>query len=231
MCGIVGFKTSRDFTRLKDSLQEATSRLSHRGPDDSGLFLDETAGVGMGHRRLSVIDLSITARQPMASDDGTVHIAYNGEVYNFKEIRNALKGYGHHFRSHSDTEVILKSYLQWGIDCLQRFVGMFSLALWDGFKMHLFLARDRLGIKPLYYHFDGKSLMFGSELKAIMAFEGFERNIDGDAIPLFLHYQYVPAPRTIFENTYKLLPGHYLAYDGQGLKTCPWTGSIGSACK
>jgi asparagine synthase (glutamine-hydrolysing) len=224
MCGIVGFKTSRDFTRLKDSLQEATSRLSHRGPDDSGLFLDETAGVGMGHRRLSVIDLSITARQPMASDDGTVHIAYNGEVYNFKEIRNALKGYGHHFRSHSDTEVILKSYLQWGIDCLQRFVGMFSLALWDGFKMHLFLARDRLGIKPLYYHFDGKSLMFGSELKAIMAFEGFERNIDGDAIPLFLHYQYVPAPRTIFENTYKLLPGHYLAYDGQGLKTCPyWT--------
>ncbi len=224
MCGIVGFKTSRDFTRLKDSLQEATSCLFHRGPDDSGLFFDEGAGVGLGHRRLSVIDLSTAARQPMASDDGMVHIAYNGEVYNFRGIRKELQGYGHHFRTGTDTEVILKSYLKWGIDCLQRFVGMFSLALWDGSKRHFFLARDRLGIKPLYYHFDGKSLMFASELKAIMAFEGFERNIDGDAIPLFLHYQYVPAPRTIFENTYKLLPGHYLAYDGQDLKTCPyWT--------
>ncbi|MFH1243477.1 MAG: asparagine synthase (glutamine-hydrolyzing) [Pseudomonadota bacterium] len=217
MCGIVGFKTSRDFTRLKDSLQGATSCLSHRGPDDSGLFFDEGAGLGLGHRRLSVIDLSTAGRQPMASDDGMVHIAYNGEVYNFREIRKELQGYGHHFRTATDTEVILKAYLQWGIDCLQRFVGMFSLALWDGSKRRLFLARDRLGIKPLYYHFDGETLIFGSELKALMAFEGFERNIDGDAIPLFLHYQYVPSPRTIFDNTYKLLPGQYLTYDGQEL--------------
>ena len=151
----------------------------------------------------------------MSSDDGKVHIAHNGEVYNFREIRKALKGYGHHFRTHTDTEVILKAYLQWGIECLQRFVGMFALALWDGRTRRLFLARDRLGIKPLYYYLDGKTLFFGSELKALMAFEDYERTIDGDAIPLFLHYQYVPAPRTIFQKTYKLLPGQYLIYDGK----------------
>ena len=131
---------------------------------------------------------------------------------------------GHHFRTETDTEVIIKAYLEWGIDCLTRFVGMFALALWDKRVGELFLARDRIGIKPLYYYFDGETLLFGSELKALMAFRFFPRNIDADAVPLFLHYQYIPAPRTIFQNTYKLLPGHHLIYNGRDLKTdAYWT--------
>lgn len=215
MCGIVGFKTSRYFDRFRRDLPEAVSSLAHRGPDDSGLFFDPEAGVGLGHRRLSIIDLSQAGHQPMSSNDGEVQIAYNGEIYNFREIRNILEGCGHHFHSATDTEVALKAYLQWGIDCLKRFVGMFAIALWDSKKKCLFLARDRFGIKPLYYSSLGETLLFASELKALMAFKAFKRNVDMDAIPLFLHYQYVPAPRTIFENTYKLLPGHYLVHDGE----------------
>ena len=224
MCGIVGFWTNRDFGNLRESLPEATSSLIHRGPDDTGLFFDEEAGVGLGHRRLSVIDLSAAGRQPMASDDGTVHIVYNGEIYNFQEIRRTLKEVGHRFRTETDTEVILKAYVEWGIDCLTRFVGMFALALWDRRSRTLFLARDRIGIKPLYYHYAESKFLFASELKALMAFKGFPKDIGPDAIPLFLHYQYVPAPLTIFRNTWKLLPGHYLAYDGENLKTrAYWT--------
>ena len=222
MCGIVGFRSNNDFLSLRESLPRALSTLTYRGPDDSGFFFDEVAGVGLGHRRLSVIDLSAAGRQPMTSDDGRVQIAYNGEVYNFKEIRNILEGCGHNFYSATDTEVILNAYLQWGIDCLQRFVGMFALALWDGRKRCLFLARDRLGIKPLYYYFRRGILLFASELKAIMAFKDFDRNIESDAVPLFLHYQYIPAPRTIFRDTYKLLPGHYMIFDGQRLALHPY---------
>ena len=153
----------------------------------------------------------------MSSEDGRVQIVHNGEVYNFREIRDVLEGCGHTFHSATDTEVILKAYLQWGIDCLKRFVGMFAFALWDGRKKCLFLARDRLGIKPLYYHFSRGNLIFASELKALMAFKDFDRNIEADAVPLFLHYQYIPAPRTIFRDTYKLLPGYYIIFDGQKL--------------
>ena len=217
MCGIVGFKSKKNFQALRESLPAAVLRLAHRGPDDSGLFFDEKAGLGLGHRRLSIIDLSTAGRQPMSSDDGMVQIAHNGEVYNFKEIRDVLKRCGHTFHSATDTEVILKAYQQWGIDCLNKFVGMFALALWDGRKQCLFLARDRLGIKPLYYHFSRGNLLFASELKALMAFKNFDRNIESDAIPLFLHYQYIPAPRTIFSDTYKLLPGYYMIFDGQKL--------------
>jgi len=219
MCGIVGFRTNRDFSQLQESLPEATSRLIHRGPDNTGIFFDEEAGVGLGHRRLSVIDLSKAGRQPMSSDDGMVHIVYNGEMYNFKEVRKTLEGCSHSFSTETDTEVILKAYLEWGINCLNRFVGMFAFALWDKRSQLLFLARDRLGIKPLYYHFDRGRFLFASELKAMMAFKVFQRNIDPDSIPLFLHYQYIPAPRTIFKNTYKLLPGYCLVYDGQDLET------------
>ncbi len=222
MCGIVGFKSKRDFQPLKESLPDAVTCLSHRGPDDSDVFFDETVGIGLGHRRLSIIDLSEAGRQPMASDDGNVHIVYNGEVFNFREIREALKGYGHKFRSATDTEVILKAYLQWGIECLQEFIGMFSLAIWDSRKQRLYLARDRLGIKPLYYCFRNGALIFASELKGLMAFKSFARAVDVEAISLFLHYQYIPAPKTIFEDTYKLLPGHYLIHDGQDLRTHPY---------
>lgn len=219
MCGFVGFKSIKEFRILKESLLGAATSLTHRGPDDSGLFCDARTGVGLAHRRLSVIDLSRAGRQPMASDDGTVHIVYNGEVYNFGEVRQTLEGFGHRFSSSTDTEVILKAYLQWGIGCLRRFIGMFSFALWDGRQQRLYLARDRLGIKPLYYYFKNGTLIFASELKGLMAFKGFARAVDPDAIPLFLHYQYIPAPKTIFRDTWKLLPGHYLSYDGQDLKS------------
>ena len=189
MCGFVGFNSSKEFHSLRELLPKATSSLTHRGPDDSGLFFDERYGIGLGHRRLSIIDLSEAGRQPMSSDDGTVHIVYNGEVYNFREIRETLEKKGHGFKSSTDTEVILKSYIQWGIECLQRFVGMFSLAIWDGGKQCLYLARDRLGIKPLFYYFREGTLLFASELKGLMAFKSFDREIDPDSIPLFLHYQ------------------------------------------
>jgi asparagine synthase (glutamine-hydrolysing) len=224
MCGIVGFKTDRDFGGLREDLPGAVSCLTYRGPDDSGLFFDDACGVGLGHRRLSVIDLTEAGHQPMSSDDGYVHIVYNGEVYNFPEIRKVLKRKGHGFRSGTDSEVILKAYLEWGVDCLERFVGMFAFAVWDGRKRRLFLARDRLGIKPLYYYYGENTFLFASELKAIMAFKLFDKAIDVDALPLFLHYQYIPAPRTIFRNTYKLLPGHYLVYEDEKVTSHPYWG-------
>jgi asparagine synthase (glutamine-hydrolysing) len=224
MCGIVGFKVNRNFDRLRNSLSEATSRLVHRGPNDSGFFFDETHGLGLGHRRLSVIDLSEAGRQPMASDDGRFQIVYNGEVYNFRVIRKTLEGLGHVFRTDTDTEVVLNAYRQWGIDCLKRFTGMFSFGLWDEKDECLFLARDRLGIKPLFYYYAPETLFFGSELKALMALPTFHRDLNHDAIPLFLHYQYIPAPRTVFKNTFKLLPGHFARFRKGTLEIKPyWT--------
>ena len=216
MCGIVGFISKYDYRSIKERLPEASKRLYHRGPDDSGLIYDEAAGVGLAHRRLSIIDLSSAGHQPMKSDDGKVCICYNGEIYNFRKIRKILEDCGHRFKSATDTEVVLKAYLQWGTECLQKFVGMFAFAIWDSRNQTLFLARDRLGIKPLYYYLNESEgiLIFSSELKALMVFKNFVKDVNPDAIPLFLHYQYIPAPGTIFKNTYKLLPGQFLIYDG-----------------
>ena len=217
MCGFVGFKSLRNFRVLKSDLHKATLKLAHRGPDDSGHFFDEISGVGLGHRRLSVIDLTPAARQPMASDDGKVQIVYNGEVYNFDEIRKKLKRLGYQFRSNTDSEVVLNAYIHWGIDALKKLVGMFALAIWDSRNQSLFLARDRIGIKPLYYYFNDGVFIFESELKALMAYTHFKKEIDQDSLPLFLHYQYIPAPKTIFKNTHKQLPGHYLIYNSENL--------------
>jgi len=222
MCGIVGFKTNRDFVSLEDSLPEAASCLSHRGPDDTGLFLDKDSGIGLGHARLAIIDLTAAGRQPMTSEDGRVRIVYNGEVYNFREIRKTLEKRGHLFRSATDSEVVLKAYVEWGIDCLHKFVGMFAMALWDARKKCMFLARDRLGIKPLYYYYSAGRLLFASELKALMALKAFPRELNSSGLSLFLHYQYIPAPRTIFRDTFKLLPGHYAVYDGRTLRVLPF---------
>jgi asparagine synthase (glutamine-hydrolysing) len=219
MCGIVGFRSARAFDTLRGHLPQAAATLSSRGPDDSGLFFDEKGGVGLGHTRLAVIDLSEKAHQPMASGDIRLWISYNGQVYNFKELRGHLEKKGHSFTSNSDTEVVLKAYLEWGIDCFKKFLGMFALAIWDGRSGELLLARDPIGIKPLYYSYSGGNLIFASELKAIMAFKSFRRDIDPEAITLFLHYQYIPAPRTIFKDTYKLEPGHWLRFNGRSLST------------
>jgi asparagine synthase (glutamine-hydrolysing) len=221
MCGIVGFKSKYDYRSIKELLPDASKRLSHRGPDDSSLICDEAAGVGLAHRRLSIIDLSSAGHQPMKSDDGKVCICYNGEIYNFRKIRKILEDCGHRFKSATDTEVVLKSYLHWGTECLEKFVGMFAFAIWDSRNQNLFLARDRLGIKPLYYYLNESEgiLIFSSELKALMVFGNFVKDVNPDAIPLFLHYQYIPAPGTIFKNTYKLLPGHFLIYDGDNFQS------------
>ncbi len=222
MCGITGFITNKQFESFSQSLPAATASLAHRGPDDSGIYVDASAGVGLGHRRLSILDLSPLGHQPMASDDGKVQIIYNGEVYNFKALRKELEKTGHQFRSDSDTEVILKAYLEWGTECLGHFIGMFALAIWDGRNRRMFLARDQVGIKPLYYYHHDGTLIFASELKGILAFQGISKILDTGAIPLFLHYQYIPSPRTIYQHIFKLLPGHFLICESETFRTCPW---------
>ncbi len=218
MCGIVGFFSKKRFDRLEKDLGRASASLAHRGPDDAGLFVDPGAGVGLAHRRLSILDLSDAGRQPMTGEDGAARIVYNGEVYNFQSIRSELETLGRRFRSRTDTEVVLKAHRQWGPACLERFIGMFAMAIWDGERRRLFLARDRLGIKPLYYYHRDGVFLFGSELKALMAFGVFEKRVDPEAVPLFLHYNYIPTPKTIFRHARKLPPGHFMTVDRDGIE-------------
>jgi asparagine synthase (glutamine-hydrolysing) len=210
MCGIAGFV---DFNKkiTQQDLVNAANTLQHRGPDDSGIAVFDSvfAGIGLGHRRLSILDLSPLGHQPMYSDDKQVIIILNGEVYNFKEIRKELEQKGHRFQSNSDTEVIIEAYRQFGIDCLQRFIGMFSFVLYDTTVQKIFLVRDRAGVKPLYYYFADGCLLFASELKAFHQFPNFKKEIDHTALSLYFKYGYIRAPYSIFNNTHKLLPGHY----------------------
>lgn len=219
MCGVVGFVSRENFSLLKSDLPGSLAALAHRGPDDTGHYFDEISGIGLGHRRLSIIDLSTAGHQPMATEDHAYQIVYNGEIYNFSSIRDELIALGHQFNSATDTEVVLKAYRQWGASCLEKFVGMFAIAIWDSIKKTLFLARDRMGIKPLFYFLGHKSLIFASELKALMAFDAFPKVIDEASVSLYLHYGYVPAPKTIFQNTFKLNPGTFLLYDGHRATT------------
>ncbi len=217
MCGITGFISHKKYDFLQKDLKKATKALSHRGPDDEGLWFEKKHNVGLGHTRLSIIDLSPLGHQPMLSSDGKAVIVYNGEIYNFKEIRKTLIKDGYAFKSNTDTEVVVNSYLKWGKNCLERFIGMFAFAIYDLRKKRLFIARDRIGIKPLYYFHNKDIFIFASELKSICAFDIFKREIDHDALSLFLHYQYIPAPYTIFKNTGKLEPGHFLEYDEKSI--------------
>ena len=222
MCGITGIY-SPSASVDSSVLSAMTDTLSHRGPDDSGTYVSEDKTVGLGHTRLSIIDLSEKGHQPMASDDLKIQVSYNGEIYNYREIREELRSKGHVFRTNSDTEVLVRSYEQWGIECLHKFIGMFALAIWDGRKNKLYLARDRVGIKPLYYYRGNGLFLFGSELKAIMKHQGFSKRISLDGLALFLRYDYIRSPYTIFENTFKLEPGHYLClHDGQLEKHKYW---------
>jgi asparagine synthase (glutamine-hydrolysing) len=214
MCGFVGFHTLDQYASLSRDLTGACNALRHRGPDDAGQHLAPENGLGLGHRRLSILDLSASGHQPMAADDGRLHIVYNGEVYNFIRLRRQLASRGYSFRSNSDTEVILRAYQEWGLNCFEKLEGMFALAIWDDRQRQLVLARDRIGVKPLYYFHKKNTLLFASELKALMRFDDFPRIVDDAALSLYLHYQYVPAPRTIFQDTHKLLPGHYLVSRG-----------------
>lgn len=212
MCGVVGFC---DFSKksTKETLKDMTSVLSHRGPDADGYAFVENhhAYVGLGHRRLSVLDLSVEANQPMQFEN--IQMIYNGEVYNYQEIKNELEEHGYNFESHSDTEVVLKAYHKWGIKSVEKFNGMFVIAVFDASLEKLVLIRDRAGVKPCYWYFKNDLFMFSSELKSFHQHDHFTKVIDKNALALYLQYGYVPQPYTIFKYSFKLNPGHYLEID------------------
>ncbi|MDP8998569.1 MAG: asparagine synthase (glutamine-hydrolyzing), partial [Myxococcota bacterium] len=214
MCGIAGcidFGHRATSGELASLVGDMASALAHRGPDDSGIWVDAAAGCALGHRRLSIIDLSPAGHQPMVSPDGRYVIVFNGEIYNYIELRNELLARGHVFRGHSDTETILAATREWGFEhALERYNGMFAIALWDATERCLYLARDRFGEKPLYYGTAGGCLVFGSELKALRAHPRFDAVIDRDALTQFLRFGYVPAPGSIFTGIRKLPPATWL---------------------
>ncbi|MDQ2695405.1 MAG: amidotransferase 1, exosortase A system-associated [Pseudomonadota bacterium] len=209
MCGIAGIFDTRTQAPVDAALVERMNESQHhRGPDEGGLHLEP--GLGLGHRRLSIIDLS-GGRQPLFNEDGSVVVVYNGEIYNFQALTQELLAHGHTFRTHCDTEVIVHAWEQWGADCVQRFRGMFAFAVWDRNRETLFLARDRLGIKPLHYALLANGqLLFGSELKALLAHPDLARELDPLAVEDYFAFGYVPEPRTILRRVHKLPPGHTL---------------------
>lgn len=217
MCGICGIVYFDRSSRIDASHLEAMSAaLAHRGPDDCGLLLK--GNVGLGHRRLSIIDLSSAGRQPLSNETEDIWITYNGEVYNFQEIRKELETKGHRFVSQTDTEVIVHLYEEKGHQCLDRLRGMFAFALWDEKKQKLFIARDRMGQKPLYYYADNEKLIFASEITSIFASGLVPNEIDYEAIYQYLHLGYVPHPRTGFKGLKKLAPGHQLVLKDEKLE-------------
>jgi len=206
MCGLTGFYSADP--RAREALPAMTAALAHRGPDADGFHFDGL--VGFGHRRLKVIDLE-GSRQPLLSADGAIAVIFNGEIYNFRELRSELTAAGHVFRTQGDGEVLVHGWRQWGRAVLDRISGMFAFALWDRDRRELFLARDHVGVKPLYYAWHAGSLVFGSELKALLPFPGLPRALDLDALALYLECQYIPAPYSIYAAVRKLPAGTWLA--------------------
>lgn len=218
MCGICGFISKKTIT--SEQLKLMNDTMYHRGPDDNGEEIYPAAdgySVGLAQRRLAILDLSELGHQPMHSKDKRVSVVFNGEIYNFHEIREELRDY--QFCSSCDTEVIIAAYLKWGISCVDKFNGMFAIALFDRDTQNLYLIRDRIGKKPLYYWLDEGNLVFASELKPIMACTGYKKNIRTDVISRYLYHQYINAPDTIFENTYKLEPGTILQFHAGEIST------------
>jgi len=209
MCGIAGFVDFKKNTDV-EVLKHMTDALTHRGPDDAGyeVYQTQEASIGFGQRRLSILDLSPLGHQPMHFGDLIVN--FNGEIYNFKEIRKELEEKGYSFVSWSDTEVIVKGYHCWGLDVVKKFIGMFAISLYDKQKGEVIFIRDRAGVKPFYYYWDNETFLFGSELKALYRHQAFRKKIDLNSLALFLQFSYIPAPHTIFYDTFKLLPGHVL---------------------
>jgi len=203
MCGLAGIISFDASEPSGDRLTRMTRAIAHRGPDGEGFFVD--GPVGLGHRRLAVIDLTDAARQPMSTDNGRFTIAYNGEVYNFRELRAELESLGRRFGSRTDSEVVLQAYAQWGVDCLERFNGMFAFAIWDKLGGELFLARDRYGIKPLYYSFTSRRFLFGSEQKAVLAHGDVRRQIDPEALVEYFTFQNFFTDRTLMRGV-KMFP-------------------------
>jgi asparagine synthase (glutamine-hydrolysing) len=209
MCGICGVLNLGGADTVEKSLvQQMVTVQQHRGPDDQGIFCEP--GVGLGFCRLAILDLTPAGHQPMPNEDGTIWLVYNGEIYNYRDIVPALEQAGHRFRSRCDSEVIIHAYEQWGQDCVHRFNGMFAFALWDSRQRRLFMARDRLGVKPLYYWSDGMHIAFSSELKGLLALPFVPRRLNMQALQSYLIYEYIPAPDSIFQGIQKLPAGYTL---------------------
>ncbi len=225
MCGIVGFwhpSEASPATRLRGIAEDMAISLTHRGPDDQGIWVDEHAGIALGSRRLAIVDLSQDGHQPMLSSQGRFVLTFNGEIYNYRELRRELAHTGHAFRGASDTEVMLTAFEAWGVEkALARFNGMFTFALWDRWERALTLGRDRVGEKPLYYGWLGRTFLFGSELSALRQHPHFTREINKDALALYLRHQYVPAPYSIYANVVTLMPGTMLRIDEASNPTTP----------
>jgi asparagine synthase (glutamine-hydrolysing) len=211
MCGICGVvSASAEDPVRADLVVEMCRRIAHRGPDDEGVYAGP--GIGLGNRRLSIIDVE-GGHQPLSNEDGRIWVVHNGEIYNFPEIRERLIGAGHVFRTRTDTETIVHAYEEWGLDFIEEFRGMFAFALWDDQEKRCLLVRDRVGIKPLYYTLlEDQTLVFGSELKTILAYPSVRREVDPVALDLYLSLEYIPAPHSIFKNIFKLPAGHFLSF-------------------
>jgi len=225
MCGIVGFLDTRQSKGHDDlfvTVRRMATSLRHRGPEDEGVWVDQACGIALGHRRLSIIDLSPAGHQPMHSSCRRYVITFNGEIYNFKALRQELEALGQSFRGHSDTEVMLAAIAHWGVEAaLKKFNGMFAFALWDRQEKTLYLSRDRAGEKPLYYGWAGNTLLFCSELKALHQHPDFRGEIDRGALAVYLRHNYIPAPHSIYKSIYKLPPGTLLTIRGFGSDASP----------
>jgi asparagine synthase (glutamine-hydrolysing) len=216
MCGICGiFESDQERGIAPETIKRMSTTLTHRGPDDDGYHFEP--GLALGHRRLSIIDLSSGA-QPMTNENGTVWIVFNGEIYNFPELRTFLVSKGHQFRTHSDTETIIHLYEEFGVECFSRLRGMFAIALWDRRQRRLILARDRVGKKPLYYSWNGKRMVFGSELKAVLAAGDIDRTLDLTALADYFSQLCVPSPKSIYSGVRKVRPAHYIIVTEAGLE-------------
>ena len=215
MCGIAGWYGLVPSNGQQPTMQRMLQAIVHRGPDDDGTFFEP--GVGLGMRRLSIIDLA-TGHQPMSNEDGTVWTVFNGEIYNYHELRKDLLSRGHQFRTKCDTEVIVHGFEEWGDAFLEKLNGMFGLALWDSRRRRLLLARDPFGVKPLYYRLTADGLFFASEIKPLLAADKLRPSVDSEALDLYLTFRFVPSPRTMFEGVFKLRPGHKLTSCDAGVQ-------------
>ncbi|HRX81762.1 MAG TPA: asparagine synthase (glutamine-hydrolyzing), partial [Pirellulaceae bacterium] len=208
MCGVAGILSPSGRHSLHDVVSRMTAALHHRGPDDTGTWVDQNHGIALGHKRLSIVDLSPLGHQPMQSANGRYWVIYNGEIYNHQTLRKELESLGREFRGHSDTEVLIEAIDCWGIgEAIRRSNGMFAFAVWDSKEQRLTLARDRVGIKPMYYGWIGDTFLFGSELKALRAHPEFRCEVDRDAVAMLLRHCYIPAPFSIYRGIKKLPPG------------------------
>ncbi len=226
MCGIVGFcdPEVHGSDDLKTQISRMTRAIMHRGPDDEGHWCESDIGLALGHRRLSILDLSAAGHQPMHSASGRYVVVFNGEIYNYLHIHSELEKHcPRQWRGHSDTEVMLEAFETWGVDAtVKRMIGMFAIALWDKKERLLHLIRDRIGEKPLYYGIVGNAFLFASELKSMRQFRKWEGDINRKALALYLRHNYIPAPYTIYEGIYKLIPGTLLSLPYSSANRSGW---------